>query len=115
MIEKELSQHMSDKTYWRRMLLGEYPDLNLIDEKEKLIKVVSSEYQQYITGDKKITILKYPVDIKPSKIKSLNFDKTPIISGKLCGIKGQYLFFEDDYVLNIRKFTGYFLHYKNMD
>ena len=115
MIEKELSQHISDKTYWRRMLLGEYPDLNLIDEKEKLIKVVSSEYQQHITDDKKITVLEYPVGIKPSKIKSLNFDKTPIISGKLCGIKGQYLFFEDDYVLNIRKFTGYFLHYKNMD
>ena len=34
MIEKEVSQHISDKTYWRRMLLGEYPNLNLVDEKK---------------------------------------------------------------------------------
>ena len=81
-------------------------------EKKKLSQMVSGDYQQFITDDKTITVLQYPVDIKPLKIKSLNFDKTPTISGKLCGIKGQYLFFEDDYVLNIRKFTGYFLHYK---
>jgi len=112
MIEKELSKHISDKTYWRRMLLGEYPDLNLLGEKEKLIQSLSAEYQKFITDDQKITELNYPVSIKPSKIKSLNFDKTPLITGKLCGIKGQYLFFENDFVLNIRKFTGYFLCYK---
>ena len=111
MIEKEVSQHISDKTYWRRMLLGEYPNLNLVDEKNKLSKVVSSKYQQYITNDKNITELNYPVSIKPEKIKSLNFEKTPEITGKLLGIKGQYLFFENDYVLNIRKFTGYFIKY----
>ena len=93
MIEKEVSQHISDKTYWRRMLLGEYPNLNLVDEKNKLSKVVSSKYQQYITNDKNITELNYPVSIKPEKIKSLNFEKTPEITGKLLGIKGQYLFF----------------------
>tara|TARA_Y100000994_G_scaffold140616_1_gene115264 strand:- start:6053 stop:6853 length:801 start_codon:yes stop_codon:yes gene_type:complete len=111
MIEKEVSQHISDKTYWRRMLLGEYPNLNLVDEKNKLSKVVSSKYQQYITNDKNITELNYPVSSKPEKIKSLNFEKTPEITGKLLGIKGQYLFFENDYVLNIRKFTGYFIKY----
>ena len=113
MIEKEVSQHISDKTYWRRMLLGEYPNLNLVEEKNKLSKIVSLEYQQHITDDKNITELNYPVSIKPEKIKSLNFDKTPEITGKLCGIKGQYLFFENDYVLNIRKFTGYFINYNN--
>lgn len=113
MIEKELSQHISDKTYWRRMLLGEYPNLDLIDEKKRLSQMLSGDYQAFITEHKTITTLQYPVGIKPLKIKSLSFDKTPIISRKLCGIKGQYLFFEDDYVLNIRKFTGYFLTYKN--
>ena len=42
----------------------------------------------------------------PEKVKSLNFDKTPEISGTLQGIKGQYLIL-DSGVLNVRKFTGY--------
>ncbi len=113
MIEKEVSKHISDKTYWRRMLLGEYPDLNLVDEKKKMATLLSQKYQKFITNDKTITLLNYPVLINPTKIKSLNFDKAPLISSKLIGIKGQYLFFENDFVLNIRKYTGYFLSYKN--
>ena len=38
--------------------------------------------------------------------KSHNLDKTPIIRGKLQGIKGQYLIM-DTGVINIRKYTGY--------
>ena len=112
MIEKELSQHISDRTYWRRMLLGEYPHLNLIEEKGKLLKILSSEYQQFVTSDKTIVSLDYPIAIQPNKIKSLNFDKTPHIEGKLNGIKGQYLFLNDGSVLNIRKFTGYVINCK---
>ena len=51
--------------------------------------------------------LVYPVLKYPDKVKSLNFDKEPIISGVLTGIKGQYLIFENDQVINIRKFGGY--------
>ena len=109
MIEKELSQHISDRTYWRRMLLGEYPDLDLLEEKEKLVQTLSAEYQQFVTSDQDVLDLHYPVLIKPKKIKSLNFDKTPEIQGQLNGIKGQYLFLNDEYVLNIRKYTGYFI------
>ena len=110
MIEKELSQHISDRTYWRRMLLGEYPDLDLLEEKEKLARSLSSEYRQFVTSDQDVVDLNYPVSIKPEKIKSLNFDKTPEIQGQLNGIKGQYLFLNDEYVLNIRKYTGYSLN-----
>jgi hypothetical protein len=42
----------------------------------------------------------------PEKVKSLNFDKTPDITGTLQGIKGQYLIL-DTGVLNIRKFSAY--------
>ena len=110
MIEKELSQHISDRTYWRRMLLGEYPELDLLEEKEKLAQTLSAEYQQFVTSDQDVVDLNYPVSIKPEKIKSLNFDKTPEIQGQLNGIKGQYLFLNDEYVLNIRKYTGYSLN-----
>jgi hypothetical protein len=49
----------------------------------------------------------YPVEAYPTKVKSLNFDKTPHISGRLSGIRGQYLLFDNNTVLNIRKFSGY--------
>ena len=48
----------------------------------------------------------YPVLVYPTKVKSLNFDKTPEVAGTLQGIKGQYLIF-DTGVLNVRKFAGY--------
>ena len=111
MIEKKLSQQISDRTYWRRMLLGEYPDLNLINEKKRLSKILNKEYHQYITSNTSVTHLKYPFIASPEKISSLNFEKTPIIEGKLTGIKGQYLFIDNNTVLNIRKFTGYTLNF----
>ena len=108
MIEKELSTHISDKTCQGRMLTGEYPNLDLLIE-NKLKEILSSKYQNFVTEDDNITSLSYPKISSPQKIRSLNLDKNPLIDLKLCGIKGQYLLFEDDYVLNnIRKYTGYF-------
>ena len=68
-----------------------YP-IDLLEEKEKLVQSLSSEYQQFVTSNQDVVDLNYPVYIKPETIKSLNFDKTPEIQGKLNGIKGQYLF-----------------------
>ena len=53
-----------------------------------------------------LTSLSYPVEKHPVKIVSHNFDKSPEVTGKLQGIKGQYLIF-DTGVINIRKFTSY--------
>ena len=54
-------------------------------------------------------LLRYTNDILADKGQE-NFDKTPEIQGKLNGIKGQYLFLNDEYVLNIRKYTGYIIN-----
>jgi hypothetical protein len=40
------------------------------------------------------------------KPKSLNLKKTPNYKGKLVGIKGQYLIFEDETVFNVRANEG---------
>jgi hypothetical protein len=54
----------------------------------------------------------YPVLEYPVKVDSLSFDKTPLIEGKLMGIKGQYLIF-DHGVLNLGKFEGYELRFSS--
>ena len=51
--------------------------------------------------------MNYPVIEYPEKVKSQSFDKAPLISGKLMGIKGQYLLLDENRVLNIRKHNGY--------
>ena len=54
--------------------------------------------------------LEYPMSDMPQKIKSFNLDKNPELSGTLTGIKGQYIIIDNEIVLNIRKYTGYFLN-----
>ena len=51
--------------------------------------------------------LNYPVEDYPLKVKSVTFDKENIIEGRLWGIKGQYLIFDDGRVFNIRRHNGY--------
>jgi hypothetical protein len=46
------------------------------------------------------------VEAYPTKVVSLDLEKTPVVEGTLKGIKGQYLIL-DTGVINIRKFTAY--------
>jgi hypothetical protein len=108
LIEVALKAHMSDKTNWRKMLTGKgSAEDDLYAEKERISGMVPEDLQQYLVSGIKLTELKYPVTRYPEKVKSLNLDKDRIISGILSGIKGQYLIFNDDRVINIRKFGGY--------
>ncbi|WP_417871200.1 DUF2797 domain-containing protein, partial [Winogradskyella sp.] len=50
--------------------------------------------------------LNFPVEHYPEKPKSLNLKKQVTYTGKLVGIKGQYLIFEDDTVFNVRANEG---------
>jgi hypothetical protein len=40
-------------------------------------------------------------------VTSTNFEKEPKVSGKLIGIKAQYLLFEGGKVMNVRSMEGY--------
>jgi hypothetical protein len=108
LLEVALKVHLADKTNWRRMLSGPMPELvDLAQEKQKLIPLVPPDMATYITSNIQAVELNYPVIQYPDKIKSLNFDKDPHVSGVLTGIKGQYLMLDQSRVINIRKFGGY--------
>ena len=89
--------------------------LNLIEYREKAISLFPEDLKKFAISDSEITELEFPVDEYPDKIKSLSFDKTPEISGTLMGIRAQYLIFEGGEVLNIRKFSGYFIELESLD
>lgn len=86
----------------------------MVQEFSPKIQSIRDEFAQNLEFNETVELLEnelprefiYPVNIYPEKVKSHNLDKTPIIRGKLQGIKGQYLIM-DTGVINIRKYTGY--------
>ena len=72
-----------------------------------MLEHLSPELIKYDCDNNDITEITYPVEEYPEKVKSLSFDKLSEIEGRLWGIKGQYLIFDDGKVLNIRKHNGY--------
>jgi hypothetical protein len=116
LLEVVLKNHVADKTNWRTMLKGEVEDIDLIarwaELKQKIMPELNALIDQYgidafkVLENPKQESFVFPVDEYPTKVTSLNFDKTPTIEGVLKGIKGQYLIL-DNGVLNIRKFGSY--------
>lgn len=112
-IEVFLKDFVSDKTNWQRMLKDERrDDVDLAEEKESLLNELPEDLGQYYSEDDEVLEFNYPVLEYPAKVKSLNFDKQPLIEGILQGIRGQYLIFEGGQVINLRRFSGYWIDFE---
>ena len=107
--EIALKEHVSDKTNWRTMLKNEIVDENLVEWRERLKDSIPEEAKDYFIESNTETNLDFPVNKYPTKPKSLNLSKTNEYTGKLVGIKGQYLIFEDETVFNVRSNEGLFV------
>lgn len=108
LVEVELKKYVSDKTHWQKMLKDERNnEVDLLEVKDELLNYLPEYFQDFVSDDDDVYELLYPIEKYPTKVKSLNFDKTPNIGGKLKGIRGQYLIFDSGEVINLRKFTGY--------
>ncbi|MDO8332718.1 MAG: DUF2797 domain-containing protein [Pseudomonas sp.] len=115
-VEDLLRSQVADRTNWRTMLKGDAEPVDLRQVAEQILDVCAegmSELQQRFglqaiqpLSDAQVLDIRYPVSAYPSKITSLDLEKTPQIEGTLLGIKGQYLIF-DSGVINIRKYTAY--------
>ncbi|MCF8359024.1 MAG: DUF2797 domain-containing protein [Prolixibacteraceae bacterium] len=112
-IEVFLKKHVDDRTNWQAMLKGEANnEIDLVPEKEKLTELLPRELKKYVCDDNEIHRLAYPGMVKLEKIKSFSFDKEKTLTGTLTGIKGQYLVFDNEKALNIRKHNGYFVSFE---
>ena len=107
--EIALKEHVSDKTNWRKMLTNSLEDVDLVAWRSKLKPFIPAEAEEYFIDNQGETQLEFPVIQYPEKVKSLNLDKTPNYKGRLKGIKGQYLLFEDNTVFNVRGNEGYYV------
>lgn len=107
-LEVEIKKYLPDKTNWRSMLMNNIDEKPDFFSKINLIKQILPEHlKEFLIENQETFEFNYPVFAYPQKVTSLDFDKDPIIEGKLEGIKGQYLIFNRGRVINIRKYSGY--------
>lgn len=105
--EVALKNFFSDKTNWRKMLQNEAESIDWEEARNQALDGIPKELKPYIVRDSiAVQTLSFPVVQYPEKVKSLNLTKTPSYEGKLMGIKGQYLIFEDATVFNVRSNEG---------
>lgn len=116
LMEVAFKDHVADKTSWQKMLKGVAEPIDMLARRDELLEEVQEgiatlqerfgEDAVELLPDAEVVEIEFPVETYPTKVKSFNFDKDPLVEGVLQGIKGQYLIF-DSGVINIRKFGGY--------
>ena len=102
-----IKKHITDKTGWQKMLKGISTNKNILEVKNQVKNYLPDELLSYWIDDAEPVKIHYPVHRYPEKVKSIQLDKTPEFKGKLTGIKGQYLIFDDGRVFNVRNHSGY--------
>ena len=108
-IEVKLKEFVSDRTSWQKMLKNDVDKATDLYSCRKTLKEnLSSELKEYIISGEKEKLLEYPIIQYPEKIKSINFEKVKEHEGVLTGIKGQYIYIDNQYVVNMRKYSGYY-------
>ncbi len=115
-IEDLLRQSVSDRTNWRAMLKGAIAEIDLEAARTQLWQQYAAAIAQRCIDvgcepveplfDETPRRFRYPVLSYPGKVSSHNLEKTPVVSGRLMGLKGQYLIL-DSGVINLRKYSSY--------
>lgn len=106
-LEIELKQYLSDRTDWRKMLTNVRDADDLAEVREELVTFLPKQYEEYGATDENVQEFIYPVNEYPQKVQSIKLEDKREIVGRLNGIRGQYLYFDDGNVINLRKYGGY--------
>ena len=110
-IEVKLKEFVSDRTSWQRMLKNDVnQDIDLYGYRETLKENLPSDLKTYVLNEEREKIIAYPINEYPEKIKSINFEKVKEFEGKLTGIKGQYIYIDNQFVVNMRKYSGFYFN-----
>lgn len=109
LIEVDLKAHLADRTDRHGMLQLVEPDPSGLERLRKgVADVLDPGLREWLVQEEApVHTLAYPVLNWPAKVQTVQLAKTPEISGRLVGIKGQYLIWEDGRALNVRNHAGY--------
>jgi hypothetical protein len=109
-VEIELAKSFSDKSNWRKLLTEMTPSENFETMFDKAQKIAQT-HAFFEPSQFEPTHINYPIDEHPPKAISHNLLKNPQLSGKILGIRGQYII-TDQGALNIRKHQGFEVNIK---
>jgi hypothetical protein len=110
LIEAFLTREFPDKTQWKKMVTNDVNRaVDLLALRKKVEAMIPDELAGYLVDNLEIQKIEYPVTTYPTQPKAINLDHEPEVRGFCMGIKGQYLLFDDNRVLNVRTHTGYFV------
>lgn len=108
LIEVALKKTFTDKTNWRHMLMDKINnEASLPDKREMLASVLPEMLVPFLFNDDEIIEIFYPGSAVTHKVSSFDIEKHTVLNGTLTGIRGQYLIFDNEKVINIRKYGGY--------
>lgn len=100
-------QGLADRTHWTRLLRQAEGSGDLEAFAARVLTLLAGFAVVALPPDERVgRRFAYPVLAYPQKVQSLSLDRSPRISGRLQGIKGQYLLL-DTGVFNLRKHAGY--------
>lgn len=126
-LEKILTEVVSDRSHWSNMLKAgnARPSAEDVQAKHAEVRAFLSTHPMVASGGHlvpfpgeasprpieflapRVVYLEFPLpDVMPAKIVSSNLDKSPTVEGEVLGAKGQYVFFADA-VFNVRRHEGY--------
>lgn len=107
-IEVALKERFSDRTVWQRMLRGDPVDPDeLLRARRDALAAVPDALARWCLADDAVTALVYPVSAYPAKVRSVDLGREGAVTGRLVGVRGQYLLFEGGAALNVRRHTGH--------
>jgi len=108
LIETDLKRVLPDRTDWRAMLKDVPPDADALRAmRDQAFKALRGDLMQHLLPAGEPVTIRYPVLAWPPKVVSVRLEKSPEVSGRLLGVKGQYLIWEDGRVLNVRNHSGH--------
>lgn len=137
-LEKLLSQHLSDKSHWQKMIKiqNTHPSLEEFISKWTAVKEwllahevwraeewlirppdnMTIQNETNILQNPEVYQIIYPIsDNIPDKFQSLKLETTNYIEGLVTGIKGQYVIFDHGRVLNVRNHSGFVIDIEMME
>ena len=105
--EVALKTRFTDKINWKKMITNNVSHHDLRKARLDVRDVLPGEVSGFFIPEKEDLLeFNYPVLEYPKIITTLDFKKASAYTGKLIGIKGQYLIFQDGTVLNVRSAEG---------
>lgn len=108
-IEISLKEKISHTTNYINMVKNNYQKTDLIKLKNTLKQNIPKSLQNYFINEDNIIYFNYPVIYYPNVIQNLQLKTKKDFKKKLIGIKGQYLIFSDNSVINIRNHAGFYV------